>query len=483
MTGRSSKVSALAGWVDIEPGEGRVLAWSFLYVFALFVAYYVLRPIRDELGVAGGVRNLPWLFTGTLVTMLVLSPLFGWLVRRWPRRRFIALVNRFFILDLLLFAVGLSVMEPGQMVWVGRAFFIWVSVFNLFVVSVFWSLMVDVFDVGQGKRLFGVLAAGATAGGMLGSALISLGVEAVNPYWLLLMAAVLLEVAVQASRRVLHLHTRQTQAERSARASVSSFHESEKGAHENVSNARIQAQRHTLKNGQPSDGRHRNGAWPSEGRSAESDERGAGGSVWAGLTHTLRSPYLLGISAYILLYTVTSTYLYFQQAEIAEGYFASRAERTAFFARIDLWVNGLTLLFQLFITARLTRSLGIIIVLSMLPVISVIGFASLGLWASVWLFVAVQVVRRVSNFAFAKPTREILFTAVPSEDRYKAKNFIDTVIYRSGDQIGSWSYAALGALGFGMTGISLLTVPLCVLWVALSIWLGRKQQRLNAMQG
>ena len=425
--------------IDIRPGEGRALAWSFLYVFALFLAYYVLRPIRDELGVAGGVRNLPWLFTGTLVAMLLVSPLFGFLVRHWPRERFIAIAYRFFTLNLLLFAAALFFATESHMVWVGRAFFIWVSVFNLFVVSVFWSLMVDLFDAEQGKRLFGLLAAGATAGGMVGSALVSVFAHAFNPYWLLLAAAALLEAAVFAARWLLR-HEQQYAHKDSPTRAESSRHNPQ---------GKDQATAPTI-----------------------------GGNVFAGLAHTFRSPYLLGISAFILLYSITSTFLYFQQAEIADSYFSSRAERTAFFARIDLWVNALTLAFQLFVTARLTQWLGVVTVLCVLPALSAAGFGLLAAWPSVWLFVAVQVVRRVSNFAFAKPSREVLFTALPREDRYKAKNFIDTVIYRSGDQIGSWGYAGLGALGLGMAGISLLAVPLCLLWIALGVWLGRRQTSL-----
>ncbi len=430
-------------WLSIiRPGEGRALTWSFLYVFVLFLAYYVLRPIRDELGVAGGVRNLPWLFTGTLAAMLLVSPMFGFLVRRWPRERFIAIAYRFFMLNLLLFAAALFFAAPPQMVWVGRAFFIWVSVFNLFVVSVFWSLMVDLFDAEQGKRLFGLLAAGATAGGMAGSALVSVSVQVFNPYWLLLVAAALLEVAVLAAKWLL---------------------------------------RHAQREGPESQGRHceRGNPLPMD-QDTPVPTQTIGGGTFAGLIHTFRSPYLLGISAFILLYSITSTFLYFQQAEIADSYFSSRTERTAFFARIDLWVNALTLAFQLFVTARLTRWLGVMTVLCVLPALSAAGFGLLAAWPSVWPFVAVQVARRVSNFAFAKPSREVLFTVLPREDRYKAKNFIDTVIYRSGDQIGSWGYAGLGALGLGMADISLLAVPLCLLWVALGVWLGRRQARLAA---
>ncbi len=412
--------------IDIRPGEARALAWSWLYVFALFLAYYVLRPIRDELGVAGGVRNLPWLFTGTLLAMLAANPLFAYAVRRWPRETFIAIAYRFFMLNLLVFMVLLMVATPEQHVWIGRAFFIWTSVFNLFVVSVFWSFIVDVFDAEQGKRLFGFLAAGATLGGIAGSALTSGFVEHVGQNWLLLASILLLEVAVFSVRRLSRI--------------TDAFHQSVQG---------------------------------------DDPHRPLGGGIFAGLTHTLRSPYLLGIAVFILLYSITSTVLYFQQASIAETHFTSRAARTAFFADIDFWVNTLTLGLQLFLTGRLTAWLGVAIMLAILPALSVFGFAALATWPSVAVFVVVQVARRVSNFALARPTREVLFTAVPREDRYKAKNFIDTVVYRGGDQVAAWSYAGLIALGLSLTGIAAAAVPICIAWAGLSLWLGWQQQRME----
>jgi ATP:ADP antiporter, AAA family len=428
--GRLSKISQfLRNIIDVRPGEARALAWSWLYVFALFLAYYVLRPIRDELGVAGGVRNLPWLFTGTLLAMLAVNPLFAYAVRRWPRERFIAIAYRFFMLNLLVFMALLMLASPEQHVWIGRAFFIWISVFNLFVVSVFWSFIVDVFDAGQGKRLFGFLAAGATLGGIVGSSLTSGFVEQVGQNWLLLASIVLLEVAVFASRRLSLI----------------------------------------------SDAFRR----PVQG---DDPHKPVGGGIFAGMTHTFRSPYLLAIAFFILFYSVTSTFLYFQQATIAETSFADRDTRTAFFADIDFWVNVLTLVFQLFLTGRLMGWLGVAVTLSLLPLFSVAGFALLASAPTVGVFVAVQVARRVSNFALARPTREVLFTAVPREDRYKAKNFIDTVVYRSGDQVASWSYAGLIALGLSMSGIAMVAVPLSALWLALSFWLGRRQQAWNTRQ-
>lgn len=409
--------------VKVQENERKALFWSWLYVFVLFLAYYTLRPIRDELGAAGGVKELSWLFSGTLIAMLALTPLYGYLVQRWSREKFIAIAYRFFMLNLVAFAFLMALAQSDILVWTGRIFFIWVSVFNLFVVSVFWSLMSDVFSTEQGKRLFGFLATGSTVGGIAGSAFVSLFSSIFNHYILVAMAILLLEVAVFAAKRVSKLGDKE------------------------------------LKSGEKPD------------NSAQQ----IGGGVLAGLKRTFQSPYLLGISGFILLYSVTSTVLYFQQAEIVNNTFSDRAERTAFFANIDLWVNSLTLLFQVGLTGRMMKTLGILPVLSLLPLFSTISFAMLAMYPTVIVFVLVQVSRRVANFAFARPSREVLFTRLNREDRYKAKNVIDTVVYRSGDQIGSWSYAGLGALGLSLTTISWLTVPICIIWFVLSLWLAKKE--------
>lgn len=420
-TSQQPLLQRLAG---VRPEEAPAVLWSMLYVVALFLAYYVLRPIRDELGVAGGVQNLPWLFTGTLLAMLVASPLFALAVRSLPRRQFIALAYRFFAVNLVLFALLLHFADPQWQVWVGRAFFIWVSVFNLFVVSVFWSFMVDLFDSEQGKRLFGLFAAGATAGGLLGSAITSGLIENLDRSWLMAIAIVFLELAVLAARRLSRI---------------------------------APAFQHAA---------HRD----------NNPDQPLGGGIFAGMVHTLRSRYLGGLAIFILLYSVTSTFLYFQQASIAQASFPDRAARTAFFANIDLIVNAVTLVFQLFVTGRMMATVGIAATLCVLPLVSLLGFAALVASPSVAVIVAAQVARRVANFALARPAREILFTSSAREDRYKAKNFIDTVVYRGGDQIASWGYAGLMGLGLTLAQIPMIAVPLSAVWLGLSVWLGRTHQ-------
>jgi len=417
--------------LDVRPEEIRALGWSWLYIFSLLTSYYVLRPIRDEMGVAGGVENLQWLFTGTLLGMIAVNPPFAALVAKLPRVRFIAVTYRFFMANLLVFVILLATANPAQNIWVGRIFFIWASVFNLFVVSVFWALMVDVFDPEQGKRLFGFIAAGATLGGIVGASVTASLAKTVPPTYLMLGSVVLLEMAVYSVRRLSNL-------------------------------SEALRQRPAARTG---------------------EEVPIGGSIFAGLTHAFKSMYLVNVGVYILLFSITSTFLYFQQAEIVRQSFADRGARTAFFARIDLLVNILTLGAQLFLTGRVLRAVGVGLTLAALPALSVLGFGSLAMTPTIAVLVSYQVLRRAGNFAFARPTREVLFTVVPREDKYKAKSFIDTVVYRTGDQVGAWSYAGMSFLGLTLTGISVAAIPISIAWLLNGLWLGRGQEALASRAG
>lgn len=422
----SEQSSPLRRLIDVRPGEVAALLWASLFYFCVLCAYYVLRPIRDDMGVAGGVDNLPWLFTGTLVGMALANPPYAALVSRLPRLKFITYTYRFFQANLLIFFALLLVAGAAQQIWVGRVFFIWTSVFNLFVVSVFWAFIVDVFTQEQGRRLFGFIAAGATIGAMSGSAITASLVSVLGATPLLLVSVVLLEVSVFAMRRLSGIAT-------------------------------------TLQT--------RTGGSPE-------DASPIGGSMMAGLSRAISSPYLLNVSLYMLLFTITATILYFQQADIAARSFTDRAARTAFFARIDLVVNALTLVTQLFLTSRIIKALGVAVTLSLLPLFSVFGFAWLGTTPTIAAIVTLQVLRRAGNFAIARPTREVLFTVLGREDKYKAKSFIDTVVYRLGDQVGAWSYAALGWFGLTLSGIAWVAVPLSAAWLVNAFWLGRRQEQL-----
>ncbi len=423
--------------VQIRPGEVGATLWSCAYFFFVLCGYYILRPIRDDMGIAGGVRNLPWLFTGTLLAMLLLNPAFSALVARLTRRRFIAISYRFFMVCLGLFFLLFRYLPESSQVATGRAFYIWTAVFNLFVVSVFWGFAADTFRPEQGRRLFGFLGVGGTLGAICGSGIVAGVAERLEPAWLMLVSIVLLELAVRCSRRA--------------------------GAAAHLTN---------------------DAGTASPGlTSPAAPNAPIGGGVLAGISHVLRSPYLLGICAYMLLYTILATFLYFQQASIVEAAFADRGARTALFAKIDLAVNILTVLTQLFLTGRVIRLLGVGLTLALLPVICALGFTGLGIVPGLAAIVLFQVLRRSSNYALARPAREVLYTVMPREDKFKAKNFIDTFVYRGGDQIGAWSWAFLSWAGVGVAGISFVAVPLALLWAAVAIWLGRKQQEMETAPG
>jgi AAA family ATP:ADP antiporter len=411
--------------IDLRREELPALLWCWLYIFAVLSSYYIMRPIRDEMGVAGGVNNLPWLFTGTLVGMLLVNLPFAYLVKTLPRDRFIPLAYRFFAANIVLFAVALYLADPAQTIWIGRVFFIWVSVYNLFVVSIFWQLNVDLFSPEQGKRLFGFLAAGATIGALVGSTVTASLARHVPATALLLGAAVLLEVAVFAAGRLSRLSP--------------SLH-------------------------------HRPGG--------ETAERPIGGSILAGITHAVSSLYLLNVSLFLLLFAITSTVLYFQQAGIVSQSFTDRGAQTAFFATIDQLVNALTLLIQLFLTGRILAWFGVALALGFLPAMTIIGFGALAVTPTLGAIAAFQVLRRAADYAIARPTREVLFTVVSREDRYKAKSFIDTFVYRLGDQFGAWGVGGLQWLGASAAQLALVVIPIALLWLLNALWLGRRQEKL-----
>ncbi len=417
----------LARLVRIEPGELRPALWAFAYYFSLLCSYYVLRPVREAMGIAAGVEELHWLFTATLVAMLAAVPLYGWVTSRFPRRRFLPFVYLFFIANLLTFY---PLLRDGGHVHVARAFFVWTSVFNLFVVSVFWSFMADLFTNAQALRLFGFVAAGGTAGALLGPVLAGVLARPLGTAALLLVSAGWLAAAVLCVQRLL--------------------------------------------------------AWSEAHRSVAGSARGAdggralGGGVLAAIPLVLRSPYLLGIALFMLLFSTASTVLYFQQAEIVRDAFATREERTAVFAAVDFAVNALTLGTQLFLTGRVVRTFGEPWTLALVPVLLGAGFLALGLAPTLGVILTVQIVRRAGEYAITRPARELLYVVLAREEKYKAKSLLDTVAYRGGDALSAWAYAGLRALGLGLGVLALLAVPVTAMWAWLAHRLGQRQEALAA---
>lgn len=410
-------------FLKIFPGESLVVAFSFIYFFLILASYYILRPIRDEIGASGGVENLPWLFLGTLAVTIVISPIFSTVVAKLPRRRVAAASYRLMIAFLLVFFWLLRNPDSSVYPWAARAFFVWLSIFNIFVVSVFWTVMSDVFRTDQARRLYGLIGSGGTLGGLCGGLITSSLVGLVGTVSLLLVSAVLLEGALQCM-----------------------FAMTKNAAAHAESQSRI-------------------------------DSKPVGGSAFAGLTRVAKSPYLMSIALFMLLFTVGSTFLYFLQAQIVASEIPDRAGRTAFFAHVDIWVNVLTLITQLGITGRLLTSFGIAGGLVVMPALSILGFAWLGIAPTLVVVITFQVLRRAGNFAITTPARESLYIPLPREDKYKSKNLIDTSMFRTGDQIGAWSSAALLSFGLGIRGIALAAIALSCAWLIGAIWLGRKHAR------
>ena len=388
-----------------RPDELPALGWAFAYFFLLLCSYYILRPVRDSLAVELGPRTLRLAFTATFIAMLALVPLFGWLCTRLSRARLLPVVYGFFALNLVVFAAALD----------ARVFFVWLSVFNLFVVSVFWSFMSDLFDTGQAARLYGAISAGGSLGAIAGPLAASFLVGFMKLEGLLLLSAALLAgtvVCIVMLGRWAREHPR---------------------------------------TGEP----------PAEAP--------IGGSILEGVRAALGSPFLLAICGYLLCYTALSTALYFQQVHILASAVPDAQARTRLLANVDLTVNGLTLAMQLLAFSRLAAMLGPTGMLVVMPLVSLVGFLVLGAAPLLGVLIAFGVTRRVGEFAIAKPAREALFTVVPREARYKAKNFIDTVVYRGGDALSGWVFAGLAGAAFLATGIS-------AVWAGLGLYLGHRMK-------
>lgn len=415
--------------VDVRDDEAKALLWATLYGFFILFSYYILRAVRDEISSADR-GNLQILWTAVFGVMLVAVPLYSWVASRFQRGIFVPLANRFFILCLLGFWGALVLLPVEARPWIDRAFYVWTSVFALFVVTVFWGFMADCWGNDQGKRLFSFIAVGSSLGGIAGSTVTASLAELVPTFTLLLIACVPLEVA---SWCALVLH------------------------------------------------RLLGGSDPDPARP---ENQPLGGDALSGIKVVFRSPYLLGIAGFLALMTFASTILYFQQAHLVGEAITDRGARTAFYAKIDLAVNLLTIFFQVYLTARIIRWVGIGVSLALIPTLVFLGFLGLGLYPTLAVLVVVQVGYRAGRYGITRPAREVLFTVVGREERYKSKAFLDAAVYRGGDLVSGWIYAGLAALGLSIGAISLVAAPMAAVWVVIGIRLGaRQEERVTAGWG
>ncbi len=413
--------------VNAKSGEVKAVLWSFLYFFCLLTSYYILRPLRDEMGVTGGTRNLPWMFTATFIALLATAPLLAALVARLPRPKFIPIVYLFFVANLLLFWLLLK--SDWQAVIVARAFFVWIAVFSVFTVSVFWSFMSDLFSSEQSKRLFAFIAAGGSIGTLAGPLLARQLAVPLGPENLLLITAGLLALAVVCANRL-------EAAAAELRQSMPGF----------------------------------------EAASARREKEPVGGGLFEGFLWLFKSPYLGRIAVWVFLMSLLGTFVYLKYVAAVEASSDDRAVRTQTFASVDLWVGILSLGMQFLISGRLISRLGTGLSAAILPAIFVLGFIVVAVHPAFAILLGFQVLSRTANFGISNLARESFFTAVSREERFKAKNIIDGAVFRGADAVNAWVYKAASAV-LAVPVFAIASAAIGAGWVLLSLALGREQEK------
>jgi AAA family ATP:ADP antiporter len=401
--------------VEVRPEERRAVLWAFLFFLCVLTSYYVLRAVREERAVAAGIASIPRLFRTTFYVILALTPLWAALVARVRRSVLLPLVYRFFVVNLLGFYVLFK--TDAWALLAAKIFFVWLSVYSLIAVAVFWSFMADLFREEQGRRLFGFISAGGSAGAIVGPLLTSLVVERIDPASLLLVSAALIEAAARCVR-------------------------------------------------------------PLERWQTGIAGKPVGGSALAGIGTVFSSPFLLGVTLYVALSTMAGTFGYVMQARLVAATTLSPAARTALFARMDLVANAVATLLQTFVVGRLLTRVGVTAAMAVAPPIMAATFALQGLYPVLAVSTAMQIARRALAFGITVPSLKVLFTVVSREQKYKAQAFIDTVVYRAGDVAGSSVVVALLDGGLGLGGASFALLPLVAVWWPLAFFLGRRHARL-----
>ncbi len=407
----------------VQPEELPALLAAFATLFCMFSSYTILRPIRDTMGITSGVEKLPYLFWGTFIAMLALQPVYGWLTSRFRRPVFLPWVYAFFTANLLAFYLWFNLQQDHT--WIARTYYVWVSVFNFFIVAVFWSLMADVFTREQAGRMFGFIAAGASTGGLVGPLIASRLAVPLGTINLLPISATLLASSLFFMRRV------------------------------------INWQRHF-----------------GHGARGAAVDTPLGGHFLAAFHQVLRSPYLLGIALFVILLSWVSTFLYLEQQAFVAKVFATRDERTRFFSDVDFWVQAFSLITQLFIFGRLYKWIGLRALLVSVPLVMTAGYAVFALLPTFAVLVGVLAVRRVGEYAITRPSRDSLYTVCTREEKYKAKSLIDTFIYRGGDATSASVYQILtGVFGFGPSGIGWVGAGISAVWMMIALALGKSYER------
>ena len=424
---RSLPQRLLARVARIEPGEGASVAAAFLLFFFVLGSYFAVRPVRETVATVLGTQRVAdlWLYTAAFAILIV--PAYGWLVARV--RRSVLLPSIYGATALTLVVIGMLLGEDEENLRVGTFFYVWISVLNLMLVSIFWSFMLEMFDAGQSKRLFGFIAAGGTAGALVGPAVAGLTVTTIGNAGVLYVATGGFVAAILCQRLLMRL-------------------------------------------------------WAKRGgvTAGKRGDEGLGGNPFAGIFIVLKSPYLIGIAVFVTLLSLVNTILYFEQLRIVNDAFADREQRTQVFATIDVVVQSLTILSQLFLTGLIASRLGVRTLLTAVPVMLSIGFLVLlvsGTFGSIAM-IALMVLRRWGEYAFIRPGREMLWSRLDTESKYKAKSFIDVPVYRAADYVGAQASTALTAVAASPGLAAAIGAVVAAVWAGNGWWLGKRHDKEGA---
>ena len=408
---------------NIEGHEIKAVVGSFLFVIVLMTAYYILRPVRDAMASDWTDAEVSWLWTLNFFISTAVVAVYGVLVSRFRLRLLVPSIYAIFALTFLSFYALISTMADRTLV--DKSFYVWVSVFSLFHISVFWSFMSDLFSKEQAGRLFGIIAAGASVGGLVGPSIPSFFSASLGTDNLMLLASAMLLVPIPI---IFYLQSLKS----------SDLH--------------------------------------NESLAPQTSQIKIGGNPFAGFKLFFSNPYLLAIGLFILLYTGISSFVYFELKNLLSD--LSRAERTAVWAQMDLAVNVLSIAVGLFATGRIVGKFGMPVTIALIPVLICAGLIIVAVSPFLGAVVALQVIRRAGNYAVTRPAREVLFTRVDREARFKAKPVIDIVAYRGGDMLMAWFFTGLTqGLGLGLAAVAAVGAGIAALWSIVGIYLGRWFER------
>jgi AAA family ATP:ADP antiporter len=418
----------------IEPREVPAVVAAFCLFFCVFAGYFAVRPVRETMGTILGKGRVADLFVITWIASLAIIPIYGVLVGKVRRSLFLPWI--YGSIAVALAVVGLVLRTDDKSVVTAQFFYVFISVLNLFIVSVFWSFLLELFSTGQTKRLFGIIAAGGTSGALIGPFITDLAVKQIGNSGVLFLGAFMFLLAIGFQRALIVIWKRDD----------------------------------------TSDAAPASGAAESRVRG----ERPIGGNPFAGFALVLKSPYLLAIALFVVLLASVTTFLYFEQLRLVEQLFSDPSERTRIFARLDWIVQSLTVLCQVFLTGRIASRLGLTALLIIVPTAMIFGFLALAATGTFMVLAMVFIARRVGEYAFVRPAREMLFSRLDTETKYKAKNVIDVPVYRGADALTAQMQKVIESAGLTPAGAALIGAGVASAWAVNAWYLGRKNDANDA---